>query len=137
MNDADPDIAAIRALVAGAADLMRARDFEAIAGAYAATGKLLLPGRPTASGFAGLRDAWADFVRAMPGLELEYGPESIEIAAARDIAIELGRYSLSWDGPDGRLRDQGKYVVTWKREDGAWKLDLDILNSDLPTPVAA
>lgn len=137
MHDPQADIATIRQLVAGAADLMRARDFDAIAGAYTARGKLLLPGRPTASGFEGLREAWAGFVDAMPGLDLDYGPEDIEIAAAGDIAVELGRYRLTWDGPDGRLRDEGKYIVTWKREGGDWRIDLDILNSDLPQPVSA
>jgi ketosteroid isomerase-like protein len=136
MTKHEADVAAIRELVAGAAELMKARDFDSIAAAYASTGKLLLPGQPAASGYDEIRAAWAGFVGAMPGLELDYGPIAIEVAEARDVAIELGRYALSYDGPAGRIHDQGKYVVTWKNEGGVWKLDLDILNSDLAAPQA-
>jgi hypothetical protein len=30
--------------------------------------------------------------------------------------------------------DQGKYVVSWKKEEGVWKLDRDIWNTSSPAP---
>ena len=133
----DADVDAIRTLVAGAVELVRAGDFASIAQAYTETGRLLLPGGTVASGEQGLQDAWKGFLGAMPGLEIDYGPVSIDVAEGRDLAVEVGRYALSYDTPEGRLADRGKYVVVWKRDGEAWKIDVDIINSDLAGPVPA
>ena len=51
-----------------------------------------------------------------------------------DIAIEEGRYELYVEGD--QIADQGKYIVTWKKEDGQWKLHQDIWNTTNPAPQA-
>jgi hypothetical protein len=33
---------------------------------------------------------------------------------------------------DGSILDTGKYIVIWKRENGAWKWHRDIWNSSRP-----
>jgi len=48
------------------------------------------------------------------------------------IAIEEGRYKLFVEGD--QIVDQGKYIVTWKKEDGQWKLQRDIWNTSNPAP---
>jgi hypothetical protein len=30
------------------------------------------------------------------------------------------------------VKDEGKYVVAWKKVDGAWKVAADIFNSNVP-----
>jgi len=45
-------------------------------------------------------------------------------------AIETGLATLK--GARGAVLDKCKYVVVWKREDRAWKLHLDIFNSNNP-----
>jgi ketosteroid isomerase-like protein len=50
-----------------------------------------------------------------------------------NIAIEEGVYSLFVEGD--KLVDQGKYIVTWKKEDGKWKVFRDIWNVSTPAPV--
>ncbi len=32
------------------------------------------------------------------------------------------------------ISDSGKFVTIWKRENGSWKVDVDIFNSSLPLP---
>ena len=48
-----------------------------------------------------------------------------------DLAIEEGRYTVSVGSQEV---DRGQYMVTWKKEEGQWKLHQDIWNSDLPLP---
>lgn len=56
--------------------------------------------------------------------------ESVEVESHGDTAIEVGRYTL--DNGEGQMIDQGKYIVIWKQENGAWKLYRDIWNSSMP-----
>jgi len=125
--------------VAAAVLSVRALDFDAIADAFTPTGRVLLAGRPIAAGRAEVRQAWADFLGSMPELEVDYGPSEIEIAQGGDMAMEVGWYALSLSTPAGRVADRGKYIVVWKKIDGVWKIESDILNSDqaAPEPVTA
>jgi len=55
--------------------------------------------------------------------------ETVEAEGHGDTAIEIGKYTLSWEA--GNVMDRGKYVVIWKQEGGQWKLHRDIWNSSL------
>lgn len=50
-----------------------------------------------------------------------------------NLAIEEGKYSLFV--PNDMMVDQGKYIVTWKKENGTWKVYRDIWNNSTPAPV--
>jgi ketosteroid isomerase-like protein len=50
-----------------------------------------------------------------------------------NIAIEEGKYALYVEGD--HIVDQGKYIVTWKNEEGSWKVFRDIWNESTPAPV--
>lgn len=61
----------------------------------------------------------------------------MEIVSAQqvgNIAIEEGRYKLFVEG--GMMVDQGKYLVTWEKVDGQWKIARDIWNTNNPAPIA-
>lgn len=124
------DEQAIRALVAGAVELMRARDFASIAGASTADGVLMLPGQKVAVGHAAIQDAWSRFFPG-PFEALEYGPTSIEVVGSGETAIEQGVYKVAYALPEGTRHDEGKYVVVWHKGPDGWKIAVDILNSDL------
>ncbi|HEY5590148.1 MAG TPA: DUF4440 domain-containing protein [Paludibacter sp.] len=49
-----------------------------------------------------------------------------------NIAIEEGKYALYMEGD--QVVNQGKYIVTWKNEDGKWKVFRDIWNVSTPAP---
>jgi ketosteroid isomerase-like protein len=59
--------------------------------------------------------------------------ETTTATAYGNIAIEEGKYALFVEGD--LMVDQGKYIVTWKKEDGKWKVFRDIWNVSTPLPV--
>ncbi len=113
----------VRALAQGDAD--------AIAALYTADARLLPPNQPMLAGTQAIKSFWQGMVR----LKLQQPRlETVEVAEERaDIACELGRYSFIIPLPDGStVTDVGKYLVVWKREDGTWRLHLDIWNTNAP-----
>ena len=53
--------------------------------------------------------------------------ETVEFTLDGDTGYEIGRATLEFATP-GAGAAAGKYVVIWKREDGAWKWHVDIWN---------
>jgi hypothetical protein len=60
--------------------------------------------------------------------------ETLTAEQVGNIAIEEGIYKLFVDGDI--MVDQGKYLVTWQKEDGKWKMHRDIWNTIHPAPRA-
>jgi uncharacterized protein (TIGR02246 family) len=59
--------------------------------------------------------------------------DTVELLEYGDCAVEIGQYVLTIRPAEGEpIVDKGKYLVTWKQEDGTWKLDRDIWNTSLP-----
>jgi ketosteroid isomerase-like protein len=58
--------------------------------------------------------------------------DTVEVEGFGDMAYEVGKYALS--GKTGKVSDQGKYIVVWKKVRGQWKLHRDIFNSNVPVP---
>ena len=48
---------------------------------------------------------------------------TVSLASDEEYVVELGRYTFLDN--DGNKKDEGKYVVVWKQEDGEWKLYRD------------
>ena len=82
------------------------------------------------------RDAIAAFFENYPPFtDLQF--TSVEVDGGEDIAYVYGTYSLmlTLPGEEQPVPDRGKYIEIWRRqEDGSWKIELDIFNSDLPLP---
>lgn len=60
--------------------------------------------------------------------------ETVTAQQTGNIAIEEGRYKLFIEG--NMMVDQGKYLVTWEKVDGQWKIARDIWNTNNPAPIA-
>lgn len=59
---------------------------------------------------------------------------TVEIIGMGDMVCEIGKAAVTIQ-PEGQetIEDIGKYVVIWKKTaDGAWKLHVDIWNTNLP-----
>jgi len=97
------------------------QDAAGMARLYTATGQLLPANSDVVNGAAGIQAFWQGAFDL--GLR-EAVLETVELEEHGDTAIEGGRYTLKADG--GSVADQGKYVVIWKNEGGAWKLHRDI-----------
>jgi ketosteroid isomerase-like protein len=59
--------------------------------------------------------------------------EALTATSYGNIAIEEGKYTLYVPGDN--IADQGKYIVTWKKVDGKWKVFRDIFNTNNPAPM--
>jgi ketosteroid isomerase-like protein len=60
--------------------------------------------------------------------------ETVTAESFGNIAIEEGRYKLLVEGD--HVVDHGKYIVTWEKVDGKWKIQRDIWNTNNPAPQA-
>ena len=56
--------------------------------------------------------------------------KTTEVEGLGDTAVEVGSFTLF--AKTGATIDQGKYLVLWKRVDGAWRLHRDCWNSNQP-----
>lgn len=57
--------------------------------------------------------------------------ETLSAIGYGNIAIEEGLYKLYADNDE--LIDEGKYIVTWRKENGKWKIERDIWNTNSPS----
>ena len=94
---------------------------------YTENGQLLPTGSDFVTGRVAIQAFWqAAMDRGRKTVRLEI----VEAEGHGDTAIEIGKYTLSWEAGD--VMDRGKYVVIWKQEGGQWKLHRDIWNTSLP-----
>jgi uncharacterized protein (TIGR02246 family) len=58
--------------------------------------------------------------------------ETIRVESSGDLAMEIGRYTVTIRQPDATIRgDRGKYLKAWRRL-GAWLIVADSWSSNLP-----
>jgi ketosteroid isomerase-like protein len=110
-----------------------AKDLTGTVAFYAKDGVVMAPNAPPAEGTAAITETWRGIL-GLPNGSLTFAPTRVTIAKSADLAYEVGTYSLAFDGAKGRVQDQGKYVVVWKKEGRAWKVAADIFNSNVPAP---
>ncbi len=108
-------------------------DVATIVGFYAPDGVFLSPNAPPAEGPEAIGEAWKRLM-GLPNVPLNFRPTRIDVAASGDLATDIGTYDLAFSGDGGRVRDEGKYVVVWKKLNGEWKVLADIFNSNLNAP---
>ena len=121
----------VRAVSARWLEVVGTRDATRVAAFYAVDGTFLAPNAPLAHGREAIGAVWSQLLSA-PNLALQWAPASVEVARASDMACEIGTYELAMDGPAGRIEDDGKYVVVWRKVDGRWQVAADIFNSSRP-----
>ena len=102
------------------------RDFGALERVYTRNARLLPPGAPTVTGRDAVADFWRGAVAAMNVQSLRLHTLSLDVFGEQ--AQEVGRAELAVEG--GGAPMALKYVVLWKREDGGWRMDVDIWNAD-------
>ncbi len=106
---------------------MRAGSASRLADVYTRTGQALPPNAATLSGREGITAFWQGAVdMGIASVELK----TVELEELGDTAIQVGEFVLKT--AEGSIADNGKYIVIWKQEDGAWKWHRDIWNSSIP-----
>jgi uncharacterized protein (TIGR02246 family) len=124
---------AIRDLDRRWVEAVAAKDVTTAVDMYAPDAYFMAPNAPLASGQSAIRPMWAELLQA-PNLNLTFSPTKIEVSKAGDLAYDVGTYRLAYDGPQGRVDDEGKYTVVWRKVDGQWKVAADMFNSNAPMP---
>jgi uncharacterized protein (TIGR02246 family) len=106
-------------------------DADGAAGCYADGAKLLTPAAALIAGRLEIEAYWrAGLQLGLTSLKLE----ATGVELTEDLAVEIGRYTLAFDG-DAAARDAGKYLVLHRREaGGAWRRAVDVFNPDVPEP---
>ena len=112
-------------------EAVQAGDFEAAGKFYAEDGLIMPPGAAQGAGTKAAAEFWKA-ISELPNGSMDFGPTRIEVAESGDMAYEVGTWTLGFDGDQGRVEDEGKYVVVWTKQDGEWRVAADIFNSDRP-----
>lgn len=109
-------------------------DAAAVANMYTTGARLLPPNAEMVEGRANIQKYWQEAITA--GFKM-VSLEAVHIETQGNIAVEVGRYTITVPGAGGvTTTDKGKYVVTWKREGRSWKLAIDIFNTNMPLATA-
>ncbi len=128
-------VAAIREADAAWLRVFAGRDTTAAVAAVEATGSVLAPNAPIATGSQAVRSLFEGFY-ALPGMTISWQLADAQAAKSGDLGYSHGAYQLTFNDPKGKpITDHGKYATVWRKQaDGSWKVVLDIFNSDLPAP---
>lgn len=107
------------------------QDVAVVLECYTSDASLLPPGAPLAKGTKAMEAVFQAYIDAgASSLTLE----TIEVEEQGDAVIEVGRYELGIQTPDGSMTDVGKYLQVFKRQaDGTLRIAYDAFNSDQPT----
>jgi uncharacterized protein (TIGR02246 family) len=134
--DAAAEERSIRTLDERWAPAVAKSDVEAAVALYTPDATLLWQDAPPAKGTDAIRATWAAVMKT-PGLQLSVVPERVEIAAAGDIATDVGRIESQLSTPAGTVNAVSKYLHVWHKVGTEWKLYYSMSNSNAPPPAPA
>jgi len=120
------DIDEITQKIAGFSEFVMTSDYDKIAAAYTHDGKIMPDGTKIIEGYEDIKKRWT-----LPeGVSIPYHkilPEEIKVI--EDHAYDYGYYEGKTKRADGsEVSWKGKYVIVWRKEEGQWKIYLDIWN---------
>jgi uncharacterized protein (TIGR02246 family) len=105
-------------------------DAAGVAACYTSDARLLPPNSQVLTGTQAIREFWQGAMSL--GIK-EARLETVDIELRGDLAVEIGKYTLTIQPESGEtMTDGGKYVVVWKNDQGTWKLNIDIWNTSTP-----
>jgi ketosteroid isomerase-like protein len=132
----DPAAATIRAGTETWVKLFNSGSAAALVALYAEDAVVMPPGAPLARGHAAIKTLLAKEVAGAKagGVTFALGSEN-EVGVSGDLAWHNGTYLIK--NKAGATVDTGKYLETWRKSGGKWRILRDIWNSDGPAAAAA
>ncbi|HYN82571.1 MAG TPA: SgcJ/EcaC family oxidoreductase [Gemmatimonadaceae bacterium] len=109
---------------------VNARNAAAAAETYSDDAVYMEAGSPAITGKDAIRKHLENLVK-LP--QLAMSGEAIDIKFSDDgtVAYETGKYSLGYaDAKGNPVKDEGKYLIVWRKFDGTWKTVAESNNSD-------
>ncbi|HSR68729.1 MAG TPA: DUF4440 domain-containing protein [Acidobacteriota bacterium] len=119
------------------AEAFNNHDPDALVGLYSEDATLMPQGAPAAQGSEAIRQFFADLFASASPSDMTLTIQKLEIHG--QVAVDVGQFSMNLNPPgqDEPVLEEGKYVVVWKQDEGgAWKLYIDIFNSNSMPPAA-
>lgn len=100
---------------------------------YTGDATLTATAEPQYSGRAAILENYRA-LKADPNLVLDYRPEDLFISASGDMAARTGAYVNTYTdrATHQPATDSGRYVVIYRKQDGAWRAAIDIETSTVP-----
>lgn len=106
-------------------EVVARQNIDALDRIYTANARILPPGAPIVEGREQIKNFWKQTIGTMGVTSATL--TTVHAEAAGDGVVEIGRADLNL--PSGQVAEV-KYVVHWKQEDGAWKWNIDIWNTN-------
>lgn len=104
---------------------------------FAPDGSLALAGMPEVKGAKAILEFATPMTKA-PGFKLQWKPTRADVAASGDLGYTVGTYELTANNAASvAATEKGKYVTTWKKIDGAWKVVEDGASPDAPAALSS
>ena len=125
---------AVRAVSAAWDEAHNAANLEALIQLYSESAVSMPYSRPALEGLPAIE---ADFREFFAGYNARHETTIVSLEVVSNWAIERGTYKLTAAGKQGgpATSELGKHVVIRKKEDGAWKIQWEIWNTDAaPAP---
>lgn len=104
---------------------------------YYSDDAVVLPGNaPIVQGKEAIRALWKSLLS--PDISLSWQATKVDVARSGELAYLIGTYTLTSKDAQGKpATDHGKLIEIFKKkDDGSWKVAVDMYNSDLPAPPA-
>jgi len=131
-KDHSADEAAVRKADSSWAVTAGGKQLDEFMSYVAKDGIILPPNQPACNNPESIKTLMNGFF-GMPGYALTWHTSKVEIAGSGDMAYSIGNYELNFNDASGKqVTDKGKYATVWEKQDGSWKVAIDIFNSDMP-----
>ena len=132
--DVEAERAALRAAADAYHEAGQALDVDNFVEFYANDGLILPPNEAEENGLEGARSFISAFAQ-LPDSGVSFSDPRVEIAASGDMGYTLADAVVRFEGPDGEpVEDKIRDFHLWKKQDGEWKIAIDIWNSEPPLP---
>ena len=110
------------------------RDLEGMMTIYASDAQELLPDMPPIVGRDAIREFYRDLIEGFPRFAHQFEASEVVVAESGDLAVVRGSYQFTADTLRPAEVQIGKFVGVWRRRDSDWRLQMNISNSNQPTP---
>ncbi len=135
--DVEAERTALRAAADAYHEAGEGMDAEGFASSYTTNGLILPPNEAAVTGRDGAHEFIASFAEA-PGASVSFSNMNVDVAASGDMGYTLTDAVVTVDGPDGQpIEDKIRDFHLWKKQDGEWKIAIDVWNSEIPLADAA
>jgi ketosteroid isomerase-like protein len=116
-----------------------AHDLTAVSSFYADDAVVLPANGEMATRRTDMQKAWAPLLT--PDVNVAWTPMYVEAAKSGELVYVVGSYTVTPAAVKGKVQvptDHGKYMSIWKlQDDGRWKAEANVWNSDLAAPAPA